>query len=62
MKKSVVLAAMLLLAGCTSVEEEREEHSTIVMRAGDEIVSEYRDGEDITDEVKALEMQTEDSY
>ena len=61
MKKGVILAVVLLLAGCTAVEEGREGHSTMVMRAGDEIVSVYRDGEDVADEVKALELQTEEA-
>jgi len=32
-----------------------------VVRAGGEIVSAYRDGEDVTDERKALEEQTEEA-
>lgn len=61
MKKGVILAIVLLLAGCVPVKEERQGHSNMIMRAGDEIVSVYSDGEDVTDEVKALEAQTEEA-
>lgn len=61
MKKGIILAVVLLLTGCASAEEGKQGHSTRGIRAGDEIVSVYRDGEDVTDEVKALEVQTEEA-
>lgn len=59
MKKSVVLVMVLLLAGCAPAKEKEEGHSSVVVTAGEEIVSAYRDGEDVTDERRALEEQTE---
>lgn len=59
MKKSVILVMVLLLAGGAPAKEKEEGHSSMVVTADGEIVSAYRDGEDVTDERKALEEQTE---
>lgn len=54
----VVLWFALILGGCA--EKEEEGHSSVVVTAGGEVVSAYRDGEDVTEERKALEVQTEE--
>lgn len=54
----VVLSA-LMLSGCA--DKEKEGHSSIVVTAGGEVVSAYLDGEDVTEERKALEVQTEET-
>lgn len=66
MKKRIILvlvAVMLLMTetGCRKTEKQEEEHSSTVITSGGEVVSAYRDGEDVTDERKALEEQTEDA-
>ena len=61
MKKVIVLGMVLLLAGCARAEEKEEGHSSMVVTADGEVVSAYRDGEDVTEERKALEEQTEDA-
>ena len=60
MKKVIVLAMVLILMGCTPAEDREEGHSSMVITANGEVVSAYRDGEDVTDERKALEVQTEE--
>lgn len=61
MKKSIVLIMVLLLAGCVQTEKQEEGHSSTIVTSGGEIVSAYVDGEDVTDERKALEEQTKDA-
>lgn len=65
MKKRInlVLAVMLLMmaTGCSNTEKQEEEHSSMVITSGSEVVSAYRGGKDVTDERKALEEQTEDA-
>ncbi|WP_243765523.1 hypothetical protein [Extibacter sp. GGCC_0201] len=61
MKKVIVLGMVLLLAGCAPAEEKEEGHSSMVVTADGEVVSAYRDGEDVTEERKALEVQTEEA-
>lgn len=53
----IVVLFIVLLSGCA--EKEQEGSSSIVVTAGGETVSAYRDGEDVTDERLALEEQTE---
>lgn len=61
MKKVIVLGMVLLLVGCAPAEEKEEGHSSMVVTADGEVVSAYRDGEDVTEERKALEVQTEEA-
>lgn len=56
-----MLGMVLLLTGCTPAEKKEEGHSSVVATTGDEVVSAYRDGEDVTEERKALEDQTEEA-
>lgn len=58
-EKSIILAMVLLLTGCALAKETEEGHSSMVVTAGGEIISAYRDGEDVTEERKALGEQTE---
>lgn len=55
----VVTLSALVLCGCADKKEEG--HSSTVVTAGGEIVSAYRDGEDVTDERRALEEQTQEA-
>lgn len=55
----IVLWFALMLSGCA--EKEEEGHSSVVVTAGGEVVSAYWDGEDVTEERKALEVQTEEA-
>lgn len=50
---------VLMLTGCAPAEEKKEGHSSMIITSDGEVVSAYRDGEDVTDERKALEEQTE---
>ena len=50
MKKIIIVGMVLLLAGCAPVMEEQEGRSSMVVTADGEIISAYRDGEDVTDE------------
>lgn len=52
---------VLILTGCARAEEKEEGHSSMIITADGEVVSAYRDGEDVTDERKALEEQTEEA-
>lgn len=61
MKKVIVLGMVLALAGCAPTEKQEEGHSSVAVTAGGEVVSAYRDGEDVTEERKALEIQTEEA-
>lgn len=61
MKKIMFLIIMLLLTGCLPAVEKEEGHSSMIITADGEVVSAYRDGEDVTDERKALEGQTEEA-
>jgi len=61
MKKIIFLVVVLMLTGCVSADEKEERHSSIIITANGEVVSAYRDGEDVTDERKALEEQTEEA-
>ena len=61
MKKIIFLAMVLMLSGCAPIEEKEEGHSSMIITADGEVVSAYRDGEDVTDERKALEEQTEEA-
>lgn len=56
-----MLGMVLLLAGCAPAEEKEEGHYSMVVTADGEVVSAYRDGEDVTEERKALEVQTEEA-
>lgn len=60
-KKVIVLAVVLILTGCAPAEDREEGHSSMVVTANGDVVSAYRDGEDVTDERKALEVQTEEA-
>lgn len=60
MKKIIFLIMVLMLTGCVPAEEREEGHSSMIITADGEVVSAYRDGEDVTDERKALEEQTEE--
>ncbi|WP_394914928.1 hypothetical protein [uncultured Robinsoniella sp.] len=55
----IVVLCALMLGGCA--EKEEEGHSSMIVTAGGEVVSAYCDGEDVTDERKALEAQTEEA-
>ena len=61
MKKVIVLAMVLILTGCAPAEDREKGHSSMVVTANREVVSAYRDGKDVTDERKALEVQTEEA-
>ncbi len=61
MKKIIFLVMVLMITGCATAEEREEEHSSMIVTADGEVVSAYRDGEDVTDERKALEEQTEEA-
>lgn len=61
MKKLIFLAMVLMLTGCAPAEEKEEGHSSMIITSDGEVVSAYRDGEDVTDERKALEEQTEEA-
>lgn len=61
MKKIIFLVMVLMLTGCARAEEKEEGHSSMIITADGEVVSAYRDGEDVTDERKALEEQTEEA-
>lgn len=61
MKKIIFLVIVLMLTGCTAAEEKKEGHSSMIVTSDGEVVSAYRDGEDVTDERKALEEQTEEA-
>lgn len=55
----IVVLSALMLSGCA--EKEKEGHSSMVVTAGGEVVSAYLDGEDVTEERKALEVQAEEA-
>ena len=61
MKKIIFLAMVLMLSGCAPEEEKEEGHSSMIITSDGEVISAYRDGEDVTDERKALEEQTEEA-
>ena len=61
MKKLIFLAMVLMLTGCAPAEEMEEGHSSMIITADGEVISAYRDGEDVTNERKALEEQTEEA-
>lgn len=61
MKKIIFLVMVLMLLGCAPTEEKEEGHSSMIITSDGEVVSAYRDGEDVTDERKALEEQTEEA-
>lgn len=61
MKKIIFLVMVLILTGCAQAEEKEDGHSSMIITADGEIVSAYRDGEDVTNERKALEEQTEEA-
>lgn len=48
-----------MLTGCAAAEEKKEGHSSMIDTSDGEVASAYRDGEDVADERKALEEQTE---
>lgn len=52
---------VLMLSGCAPAGEKEEGHSSMIITSNGEVVSAYRDGEDVTDERKALEEQTEEA-
>lgn len=59
MKKIIFLVMVLMLTGCAAAEEKKEGHSSMIDTSDGEVASAYRDGEDVADERKALEEQTE---
>lgn len=60
MKRILIMVLFaLMLGGCA--EKEEEGHSSMIVTAGGEVVSAYWDGEDVTEERKALEVQTEEA-
>lgn len=61
MKKIIFLVIVLMFIGCASAKEREEGHSSMIVTSEGEVVSAYRDGEDVTDERKALEEQTEEA-
>lgn len=63
MKKRVILVLVVLsmIFGCAQTEKQKEGHSSVIITSGDTVISAYRDGEDVTDERKALEEQTKDA-
>lgn len=61
MMKKVIVLGMVLVLACAPTEKQEEGHSSVVVTAGGEVVSAYRDGEDVTEERKTLEVQTEDA-
>lgn len=61
MKKIIFLVIVLMLTGCAPAEEKEEGHSSMIITSDGEVISAYRDGEDVTDERKALEEQTEEA-
>ena len=65
MKKRVsfVLVAVLFVmaSGCTKKENQEDGYSSTVITSGGEVISAYCNGEDVTDERKALEEQTKDA-
>ena len=50
-----------MITGCVPAEEKEEGHSSTIITSNGEVVSAYRDGEDVTDERKAVEEQTEEA-
>ena len=64
MKKRVsfvlVVVLVVVVVGCTQKEEQEDGYSSTVITSGGEVISAYCNGEDVTDERKALEEQTED--
>lgn len=61
MKKIIFLAMVLMFSGCAPAEGKEEGHSSMIITSDGEVISAYRDGEDVTDERKALEDQTEEA-
>lgn len=61
MKKIIFLVMVLMLTGCATAEEKEKGHSSMIITSDGEVISAYRDGEDVTDERKALEEQTEEA-
>lgn len=65
MKKRIsfvlVLVLMILAVGCVKKEKQEEGYSSTIITSGGEVISAYCNGEDVTDERKALEEQTKDS-
>lgn len=63
MKKIAVICILaMILTGCSVEEKAEEGHSYMtVTTSGGEIISAYCDGEDVTEERKALEVQTEEA-
>lgn len=61
MKKIIFLVMVLILSGCAPAEEKEEGYSSMIITSDGEAVSAYRDGENVTDERKALEEQTEEA-
>ncbi|QIB55521.1 hypothetical protein [Blautia producta] len=61
MKKIIFLVMVLMLSGCVPAEKKEEGHSSMIITSDGEVISAYRDGEDVTDERKALEEQTEEA-
>lgn len=61
MKKVIFLVMVLMLTGCAQAEEREKGHSSMIVTSDGEVVSAYCDGEDVTDERKELEKQTEEA-
>ncbi len=65
MKKRIILVLVVVLlmmaVRCTRTEKQEEGHLSVAITSGGEVVSAYCNGENVTDERKALEKQTEDA-
>ena len=61
MKKIIFLVMVLMFTGCAPAEEKGGGHPSMIITADGEVVSAYRDGEDVANERKALEEQTEEA-
>lgn len=61
MKRSIILMMALLSLNSVQAEENKEGHSSMTVTVNGEIISAYYDGEEITDERNALEVQTEEA-
>ena len=54
----VLVVALVMLAACIQKEKQEDGYSSTVITSGGEVISAYCNGEDVTDERKALEEQT----
>ncbi len=54
----VLVVALVMLAACIQKEKQEDGYSSTVITSGGEVISAYCNGEDVTDDRKALEEQT----